>query len=280
MSLEEIVRQILSSHPDLTQEEVLTRVEQKEREAKGFLTSESAARAVAAELGVECSEVPLERGISIGHLVSGLGDVTVTGRVILVKPLQKFIRLDGSEGKVRRLSLADKTGEMNVVLWDDKAEAPAMEDLSGRIVKFSHGYVRRGFGGGLELNMGSRGNVEIAPDFSEDEFPALTSFFKKIGQVTGEERTVNVLGVAGRIYPVSTFKRDDGSEGKVRRLDLKDESDEITVVLWNKKVDELAEIESGRCLEIFRGRVRESPDGTLELHVSSSTDTAILSREP
>lgn len=280
MSLEEIVRRILSSHPDLTRAEVLTKVEKKEREAKGFLTNESAARAVAAELGVECSKVALKRRISIGHLVSGLGDVTVTGRVILVKPLQKFIRLDGSEGKVRRLSLTDKTGEMNVVLWDDKAEAPAMEDLTGRIVKFSHGYVRRGFRGGLELNMGSRGNVEIAPDFSEDEFPPLTSFFKKIGQVTGEERTVNVLGVAGRIYPVSTFKRNDGSEGKVRRLDLKDESDGITVVLWNRKVDELAEIESGRRLEIFRGRVRESPDGALELHVGSSTDTAILSREP
>ena len=280
MSLEEIVRQILSSHPDLTQEEVLTRVEQKEREAKGFLTSESAARAVAAELGVECSEVPLERGIAIGHLVSGLGDVTVTGRVILVRSLQRFIRLDGSEGKVRRLSLADRTGEMKVVLWDDKAEVPAIEDLTGRIVKFSHGYVRRGFDGGLELNMGSRGNVEITPDFSADEFPPLTSFFKEIGQVTGEERTVNVLGVAGRIYPVSTFKRNDGSEGKVRRLDLKDKSDEITVVLWNRKVDELAEIESGRYLEIFGGRVRESLDGTLELHVDSSTDAAILTKEP
>ena len=280
MSLEEILRRILSSHPDLTQEEVLTRVEQKERQAKGFLTSESAARAVAAELGVECSEVPLERGISIGHLVSGLGDVTVTGRVILVRSLQRFIRPDGSEGKVRRLSLADRTGEMKVVLWDDKAEVRAIEDLTGRIVKFSHGYVRRGFDGGLELNMGSRGNVEIAPDFSEDEFPPLTSFFKEIGQVTGEERTVNVLGVAGRIYPVSTFKRNDGSEGKVRRLDLKDKSDEITVVLWNNKVDELAEIESGRYLEIFGGRVRESLDGTLELHVDSSTDAAILTKEP
>jgi len=280
MSLEEILRRILSSHPDLTQEEVLTRVEQKERQAKGFLTSESAARAVAAELGVECSEVPLERGISIGHLVSGLGDVTVTGRVILVRSLQRFIRPDGSEGKVRRLSLADRTGEMKVVLWDDKAEVRAIEDLTGRIVKFSHGYVRRGFDGGLELNMGSRGNVQIAPDFSEDEFPPLTSFLKEIGQVTGEERTVNVLGVAGRIYPVSTFKRNDGSEGKVRRLDLKDKSDEITVVLWNRKVDELAEIESGRYLEIFGGRVRESLDGTLELHVDSSTDAAILTKEP
>lgn len=280
MPLEEIVRRILSCRPDLTREEVLTMVEKKEEEARGFFTRESAARALAAELDVEYREIPFKRRISIEHLVSGLGDVTVTGRVLLVKPLRKFIRLDGSEGKVRRLSLADKTGEMKVVLWDEKAEITNMEDLAGRIVKFSHGYVRRGFDGGLELNMGSRGNVEIAPDSSEDQFPPLTSFFKEIGQITGEERTVNVLGVTGRVHLISTFSRDDGSEGKVRRLELKENSDKITIVLWNNKVDELADIESGRYLEIVGGKVRQSLDGTLELHVNSSTDTAILTREP
>ncbi len=280
MSVEDIVRRILSSHPDLTREEVLTMVEQKEKDAKGFLTRESAARALAAKLGVEYSSVPFKRRISIRHLVSGLGDVTVTGRVILVKPLHKFIRVDGSEGKVRQLSLADKTGEMKVVLWDDKAEIPNMEDMTGRVVRFSHGYVRRGFDGELELNIGSRGKVETPPDLSEDEFPPLASFFKKIGEIKGEERTVNVLGVAGQIYRTSTFNRDDGSEGKVRRLELRGNGDKITVVLWNNKVDELAEIESGRRLEILGGKVRESLDGGVELHVNSSTDTAILDKEP
>jgi replication factor A1 len=280
MPVEDIVRRILSSHPDFTREEVLTMVEQKEKDAKGFLTRESAARAVAAKLGVEYSSVPFKRRISIRHLVSGLGDVTVTGRVILVKPLHKFIRVNGSEGKVRQLSLADKTGEMKVVLWDDKAEIPNVKDMAGRIVRFSHGYVRRGFDGGLELNIGSRGKVETPQDLSEDEFPPLASFFKKIGEITGEERTVNVLGVAGQIYRTSTFNRDDGSEGKVRRLELTENGDKIIIVLWNNKVDELAEIESGRHLEIFGGKVRESFDGGLELHVDSSTDTAILSKEP
>ena len=280
MPFEDMVQQILSCRPDLTREEILTMVKEKEREAKGFLTRESATRAVAAELGLEGSEVTFKRRIPIGHLVSGLGDVTVTCRVLLVQPLRKFIRLDGSEGKVRRLFLADKTGEMKVVLWDDKAETQDIEDLTGRIVRFSHGYVRRGFHGGLELNMGSKGKIETAPDSPEDEFPPLSSFFKKIGEITGRERTVNVLGVAGRIYAISTFNRDDGSEGKVRRLELEDQGDSITVVLWNTKVDELAGIESGRYLEILGGKVRESVNGMLELHVDSSADTAVLARQP
>ena len=280
MPLEDVVQHILSCRQDLKEEEVLAMVEQKEKEAKGFLTRASAARSVAAELGVESSAVPFKRRISIGSLVSGLTDVSVTGRVIAVRPLQKFTRLDGSEGKVRRLSLADKTGEMKVVLWDDKAEIQNAEDLTDRIVRFSHGYVRRGFGGGLELNMGSRGEVDMPADFSEDEFPPLASFFKRIGEITGKERTVNVLGVVGQIDPISTFQRDDGSEGQVRRLELRENTDKITVVLWDNKVGELAEMQSGTRLGIFKGRIKTSVNGILEVHVNSSTDTAVLAKAP
>jgi len=49
MPLEDVVQHILSCRPDLTEEEVLAMVEQKEKEAKGFLTRASAARSVAAE---------------------------------------------------------------------------------------------------------------------------------------------------------------------------------------------------------------------------------------
>ncbi|MCW4020236.1 MAG: OB-fold nucleic acid binding domain-containing protein [Candidatus Bathyarchaeota archaeon] len=252
-------------------------IEEKERDAKGFLTRESAARAVAAELGVQSSEVYFERRVSIKDLVSGLGDVTVTGRVILVGRQRKFVRSDGEKGRLRRLFVVDGTGEMKVVLWNDKANMPNMEKLTDRIVRFSHGYVRRGFDGGNELNIGSRGGLEIAPpNVSEDEFPPLTSFFKKIGEITGKENSVDVLGTVERIYPVSTFKRKDGSEGKVRRLELKDDSGGITVVLWNRKADELCEIEGGRYLEILRAKVKESANGYLELHVNFSADAAVL----
>ena len=69
MSFEEIMRQILSSRPDLTRAEVLKMVEKKEKEAKGFLTNESAARSIAAELGVELPETFSRMGGSI-HLNS------------------------------------------------------------------------------------------------------------------------------------------------------------------------------------------------------------------
>lgn len=281
MPFEEIVQKILSSRPDLTREEVFKMIEKKEGEAKGFLTHESAARIVAAELGVESSKFLFKRDVSIGDLIQGLGNVTVAGRIIFVHPLQRFVRADETEGKVRRLFVADKTGAMKIVLWDEKADAPNMENLTGQIVRFSRGYVRRGFDGRLELNIGSKGKLETSPpSASEDEFPPLTSFIKKISELTATEGTVNVFGVVEQVYPASSFKRDDGSEGKVSHLELRDNSGRIIAVLWNNKVDELTEVGSGKFLEIFGAKVKKSSNGNLELHVDSSTNITILAKKP
>lgn len=281
MSLEETIQRILSNRPDLTWQEVIEMIEEKERNAKGFLTRESAARAVASELGIEPSKSTFRKDMLINNLVSGLNDVTIVARVILVNPLQKFVRSDGVEGRARRLLIADKTGQAKTVLWDDKADLTNIENLTGLIVRFSHGYVRLGLDGRPELNIGLKGNLELAPpDVPKDEFPPLTSFTKRIGELTGKEIIVNVLGAVGEVFPMSTFEREGGGEGKVRHLELKDDSGTVMTVLWNSKVDELSTIRSGTILEVFRAKVRESSGGRFELHVDSSTDTAILNKKP
>jgi len=281
MPVEEIINRILSSRRDLTRETVLQMINGKVREAKGFLTLESAARAVAAELGLEIAGVSLTKGMSIGHLVSGLGDVTVVGRVIHVNSLRTFTRPNGEEGKMRSLYIADKTGILRVVLWGEKADLPDLSEIIGEIARFSHGYVRRGFDGKVELNIGSRGEVEIAPpDISEEELPSVTRFFVKIDQIGKSETRVNTIGLVANVYPVTDFTREDGSTGKVRRLELKDESGRITVVLWNSKVDELADVENGKYLELFGAKVREDLNGRLELHVDGLVGAALLSDLP
>ncbi|MEM3041341.1 MAG: OB-fold nucleic acid binding domain-containing protein [Nitrososphaerota archaeon] len=281
MAFEDLVQQILSIRPDLRREEVLKMIEAKEKEAKGFLTRESAARALAIELGIKTSKASFKQEILIADLVSGLGDITVSGRVLHVCPAQKFARSDGTEGKVRHLLIADKSGEIKVVLWDDKADFPNISGSVDQIARFSHCYVRQGQDGKLELNVGSKGSIEFPlRDISEEDYPPLTNFTKRIGEITGKMESVNVLGIVERIYPATTFKRQDGSEGKVRRLEIRDSSGRASAVLWNGKVDELANISNGSYLEIFEARVKERSDGYLELHAGSSAATAVLTKKP
>jgi replication factor A1 len=73
------------------------------------------------------------------------------------------------------------------------------------------------------------------------------------------------------VYSVSEFKRKDGTNGKVRRLRLSDETGEIFAVFWNDRVGELGEVQQGVQLRIMNAKVRAQPDGRIELHVENAT---------
>jgi len=276
MDLERIVQRILLVRRDLTREDVLKRIYDKKRSAEGYLLDETAARIVASELGVEIPAKETEASwaeLSIGNLVSGLNDVTITGRVIIVYPVQTFSRPDFTESKVARLLVADKTGSIQAVLWDDKAALVENKKISsGQIVRVLHGYVRQGRNGKLELHVGKRGELQTSPsDVDEAEYPSIGSFITKIGNLTDKHKTANVQGVVQKVYQASDFERADGTPGKVRRLQLQDETGRITVVFWNQKVDELGSVEEGDCLRVMNARVKELAGGLLELHVEKST---------
>ncbi len=162
MSLEEIVERILSSRSDLNRKEVLEMIEKKKMGVGDFLADETAARIVASELGVESGKKPLRLEIQIQDLVSGLNDVTVGGQVVAVYPSKTFTRRDWTEGKLASLLVSDKSGTLRVVLWDDKVDLVE----NGKIqreqnIRISHGYVREGWSGNLELHVGNRGNIEV-----------------------------------------------------------------------------------------------------------------------
>jgi len=273
MGLDEVVQRILSIRKGLTREEVLRLVEEKKREAEGYFTDEGAARVVASDLGVDVPQKPFRSKVLIRDLVSGLSDVTVTGRVITVYSPRVFPRSDGTRGKVARLLIADESGTLRVALWDEKADlVEAGKIEGGQIIRFSHGYTREGLDGRLELHMGMRGDIQFSPpEVVEKEYPPVTNFFQKIGDITKEHRRVNILGVVERVNPPSTFKRRDGTEGKVQRAQLRDESGRITVVFWDQKAEELGDVGKGAYLQVMDADVKRNVDGQLEIHTRNGT---------
>ena len=162
MSLEEIVDRILAAHPNLKRNEILEKIEKKKRGAGDFLTDETAARIVASELGLESKKKPLRFEIQIQDLVSGLNDVTVTGKIVAVYPSKTFTRRDWTEGEIASLLVSDNNETLRVVLWDDKVDLVKSSKIQReQTIRVLHGYVREGWGGGLELHVGKRGNIEI-----------------------------------------------------------------------------------------------------------------------
>jgi len=90
--------------------------------------------------------------------------------------------------------------------------------------------------GSLELHVGSRGAVE--PLDEEIEYVPETT---DIGSVEIGQ-TVDISGGVIEDDGKRTFDRDDGSEGQVRNVRLKDETGDIRVALWGDKADKDIEL--------------------------------------
>ncbi|MEM2320694.1 MAG: hypothetical protein QXS79_02260 [Candidatus Bathyarchaeia archaeon] len=281
LTLEHIIAKILSVRPDLSRDKVMRMIEERERLAGGFLTRESAALALAAELGV-IIEPNLRYEMRIKDLVSGLRDVTITGRVIYISQLKRFSRPNGGEGIKRSIHVADKTGIAKVVLWDDKATLISPESLIDRIVRLSHLSVRRRAGGRLELNAGLRSIIEVNPDgIKSEDYPPLTLFTRSISELSQhKDKIVSVLGLIEQVYPVTTFKRQNGVEGRVRHVEIVDGGGKVTLILWDNHADTLSELQAGKYIIAFQVRVRERCDGRIELHTTNRTQIIVMERKP
>jgi replication factor A1 len=165
----------------------------------------------------------------VEDLSLGASDVDLVGQVLDTDSVRTFDRDDGSEGRVANLTVGDETGRVRVTLWDDKADL-ADEFEAGEVVEVGDGYVRER-DGDLELHVGDRGTVERV-DEDVEYVPETTD----IGALEIDE-VVDIGGGVIETDPKRTFDRDDGSEGQVRNVRIKDDTGEIRVALWGDKAD-------------------------------------------
>jgi len=281
MGLEEIVEQILSSRPDLTRQEVLKMIEKKKEGVGEFFTDETAARIVASDLGVEILQKPLRLEILIQDLVSGLNDVTVTGRVITVYPPQTFTRRDWTEGKLARLLIADRSGTLKVVLWDDKT---ALVDTGKveqeQIIKISHGYVREGLDGKLELHVGSRGNIQISPpDAAETKYPPMTQWVKKVAEIKEEGGPITIEGTIATTPTVREVVTSRNEKVAVASFELRDDTGKIGVSAWRKLAEVVKKLAVGTRIKIKNAYVKKGFADQFELTSRSFTSIDILTEK-
>jgi replication factor A1 len=165
----------------------------------------------------------------VEDLTMGASDVDLLGVILDTDTVRTFDRDDGSEGKVSNMTVGDETGRVRVTMWDDMAER--VEELdAGETVEVVDGYVRER-DGSLELHVGSRGAIETVNDDVE-YVPDTTDI--------ADLELDDVADIAGGVIETSekrTFDRDDGSQGQVRNVRIKDETGEIRVALWGDKAD-------------------------------------------
>ena len=278
MSTQDIIKKILALKPNLTEEAVRELIEQERAKAAGLLTEEAAAHLVSSNMGINGAGERIEAKLKIGDLTPGLSDVSLTGRVVHVFPPRTFERDNNKQGKVLRMIIGDKTGTVVLVFWDDKADHVIASKLKpGKIVRLLHGYSRERRGN-IEVNVGNRGQLFMEPmDAIQEDFPSLDEIYMTPADVHSEGMT-HLEGVVMDNSPVSTFNRQDGSEGKVGRLVLEEGGARINLVLWDDRVEEFGEIERGTRIRVISGNVRTSNQGSPEVHVGWDTAIQIIKK--
>ena len=284
MSIEKLIEHILSKRPEISREELVERLKKEREKTAGFISDESLLRMIASEFGIEIShEEFLAPTLLIGNLVPNLNDVTVVGRVVAVFPSKTFKAEEG--GKFASLLVADKSGILRVVLWNDKTSLIDSGMLKvGQIIRFSHGYTRENRSGKVELHIGDKGRIQINPqDANTKDYPDINMFTIKIKEITKAytNKNLHLIGTVKEVFPIATFKRKDSSSGKVQRFILSDETGELPVVVWNEKVDELEEkLRKGVKLQIVNAKAKKAANEGLEIHIDAGTHVEVLASAP
>ena len=273
MTPEEIIQLILSQRPEAKRETLLDKLCVAKEKTGGLIADTTLLRVIAAEFDVEITkETKHDHKLSIGHLVSGLNNVTVTGRVIAVMPVKTF---EGAKpGKFASTTIMDKDGVVRVVLWNEHANVVESGDLrTGQIVRFSHGYTKEDRDGKTELHASSKSKVEINPEnVKPQDYPSgIGKFATKIKDMVKTDKCVNLKGTVKQVFSSSTFTKQDQTAGTVVRFVLADETGDVSVVVWNEKAVEAEKtLQKNAEVQLVNGRVKTGLNGEAEIHVDTS----------
>ncbi len=272
---EDIIDHIVTLCPTISRDQILKRLEKEKQKTGGFISEVTLLRMIAADFGCKLTKSNVDIPVlMITDLFPGLNDVSIVGRILAVFATRTFS--GANEGKFAGLLVADKTGSLRIVLWNDKTDLIDSGTLNvGQIVRFSHGYTREDSGGRTELHLGDKGKVEINHgSFKESEYPTISRFSTKLGDLASasKNKRVNVVATVKKIFPSSTFERQDSSKGKVMRFMIADNTGEVPIVVWNEKADEMEKaLKVGDKLQIVNGKVKKSFGEGIEVNVDGSS---------
>ncbi|MGC8817097.1 MAG: DUF2240 family protein [Candidatus Hadarchaeum sp.] len=271
MTFEQMVQSILEI-TGLSRDEVMSRIRAKQEELGGFVTLEGAANIVAREFGVVFErKEPEVRPLRIEDLLPGMSKVDIIARVVRIQEPREFQRPGGRPGQVGSLVLQDATGEIRLVLWDEKTSILRQGGLKkGDIIRVQGAYVREGLDKRPELSLGARGTISLCPDHPlAKELPPLSRSRVKIADLAPHLVEVDVVGRVVTSSEVRAFDRPDGTTGKVATLILMDDTGQVRVSLWDDWAEMAKEIGRGEVVMLENAAVRTGPGGRVELSLGA-----------
>lgn len=202
-----------------TEAQIKEKIRVKKESSMFNLTTKGILSIIASEEGIS---LPGKEDQKIESLKEGMKDVNVLGRVTRKYSPKEFLRDDGSKGSVLNVVIADKTGEITAVFWDENV-AKFSESLNrGDIVKIIGGIVKGGMKG-PQLHISPKTKIIINPEgIDESAVPDTVSLKSlkyervSIAELNPGDKFKELRGTIAKLYSVFFY---DGCPTCFRKMD-------------------------------------------------------------
>jgi len=195
------------------------------------------------------------------------GNTTVVrGFVARIISVREFTR-EGMPQKVANLLLKDGTGEIRLVLWDDKSRLADEGIIApGVWVRAANVNVKRE-GEYLEAHAGRSSTVYIEEETVELE-DQMEAVFDVEWTSLGELKEGDFVSVQGEVVAARgprSFRRRDGSRGRVLNITVFDGKAMAILVLWDDLAASFGNVNIGEAVSLLHGLVKVNR-GAVEVH--------------
>ncbi|HYD03024.1 MAG TPA: OB-fold nucleic acid binding domain-containing protein [Alphaproteobacteria bacterium] len=200
MPVNDIVSKI-TKNTGLSESEVRSKIKSKIEQLYGLVSEEGAAHIIANEHGIKLFEV--SGNLKIKDIMVGMKSVDITGKVMRKYEMREF-NTEKRKGKVANLMLADETGTIKVVFWNEKTDSFAQikdED----VVKIRGAYVRDN-AGRKELHLGDNSGITINPPNVTINAREKKDYAKKHIKELTDGMSAEVMGTILQVFDVKFFE--------------------------------------------------------------------------
>ena len=271
LTLEETIQLILDNQSEFDRSDILKMIQEKREElGPEIVNDESAAMIIARELGIDLQQISGKGRLQIKEITEETRNVSIIVKVVSIGEVRTFSRQDGTEGKVVNLTVADENDRIRLVLWDEKTQAITDGALEpGTVIQIRGGYVKKGLGDSLEINLGRTGYINPLDDYEMEDLDIDLSEAEivKIEDLKDRMFNIAVKVKVGNVYPLSTFTRkSDGSEGKVLSVQASDDTGSTRIVFWDDRAELMQDVKVGEVISVSGANSREGRYGDIEVH--------------
>ena len=183
-------------------------------------------------------------------------------RIIAISEVKEFDRPEGTKGLVARVTVADETGQTDLVFWDEQAAALAETFEIGEVIEVigRHGKNLREI---LPLNL-RKTHVEIECGMTP----------KEIRQP--ERKDINLLLIS--LQPVKPFTRRDGTSGEMVAGIVGDSEGTARLLCWDATM--LAGYAPGMAFNAINVVEKEGDFGGREVVIDENTSLVPAEEKP